>query len=237
MLVSMAAAILLCVVAGPFQTHGLPVSTRILFWSVLIGLNGLKWWAWYRFVAPRAPAGWRGALGLALAGSILLNLTLPLEIRFMYRAVGQPVELGWLSLFLMAALISLAISAVIAVSLRGPAPVQRPAPVVVPAGGGLAARTSLAGLRLVLAEDHYVRLHFDSGQRPLILYRFGDALAELASMDGERVHRGAWVAADAVAGCRREGRRWRLVLQDGTEVPVSESYLPAVRSRGWLVLR
>jgi len=239
MLVSMAAALFLCVVAGPFRTDMLAIPTRTLFWGVLIGLNGLKWWAWYRFGAPRAPAGRGGALGLALAGAVVLNLTLPLEIGFMYRAVGKPVEIGWLGLFLMAALISLAISAVIAVARSGqvqPVPPLPPPPAVV-AVGGLAARVDLASVQLLIAEDHYVRLHLASGQRPLILYRFGDALVELAGRDGERVHRGAWVAGGAVVRCRRDGRRWKLVLKDGAEVPVSETYLPAVRARGWLAMR
>lgn len=236
MLVVLAAVVLVCVLAGPFQTHLLSLPSRILFWGVLIGLNGLKWWAWYRFAVPigarRLGDGRRAALLMAALGAVLLNLTLPLEIGWMYQAVGQPVELAWLGLFLMAALMSLAISAVVWVLRPAERALVPEAPPPLPTG--LASRTSLAGLLAVIAEDHYVRLHRADGQRPLVLYRFGDALAELAALDGEQVHRGAWVAAGAVASARRDGRRWLLVLTDATEVPVSDRYLASVRARGWL---
>jgi DNA-binding LytR/AlgR family response regulator len=48
------------------------------------------------------------------------------------------------------------------------------------------------------------------------------------------VHRSAWVARRFVTGARRDGRRWRLLLADGTDQPVSETFLPAVRAAGWL---
>jgi DNA-binding LytR/AlgR family response regulator len=74
----------------------------------------------------------------------------------------------------------------------------------------------------------------EGGDKPLLLYRFGDAIADLDGLDGLQVHRGAWIAARAVAGAEREGRRWWLRLPDGTRLPVSERHLPAVRARGWL---
>lgn len=99
---------------------------------------------------------------------------------------------------------------------------------------GLALKADLSRLLAVTAEDHYLRLHMDDGRKPMVLYRFGDALADLADQDGVQVHRGAWIAARGVAGAERDGRRWWLRLPDGTRLPVSERHLPAVRERGWL---
>ena len=86
----------------------------------------------------------------------------------------------------------------------------------------------------VTAEDHYLRLVLADGRKPLVLFRLSDALPELAAHDGLQVHRSAWVARRHVAGARRDGRRWRLVLAESSEQAVSETFLPAVRAAGWL---
>jgi hypothetical protein len=235
-LVATFAATLLCVVAGPFGTGVLPLPTRTLVWAVLISLNAFKWWAWYRWVGPRMPDGPWADFGLAAAGAVVLNATLPLEIAWVYRAVGIGFAPGWLSLWLVAVVISVAISAVVtAVTWHRPSPLAErapPNPLVSPRG--LALKADLSRLLAVTAEDHYLRLHMEGGEKPLLLYRFGDAIADLEELDGLQVHRGAWVAARAVSKAEREGRRWWLTLPDGSRLPVSDRHLPAVRARGWL---
>ena len=104
-----------------------------------------------------------------------------------------------------------------------------------PADGLLGrARVSPEALAGVEAEDHYCRVRQRDGRSALIHYRFGDALAELQALDGAQVHRGAWVAADAVEGAERAERRWRLRLAGGTTVPVSATYAAEARRRRWL---
>jgi hypothetical protein len=231
-LVATVAATLLCVIAGPFGTGALSVPTRTLVWAALIAFNALKWWLWYRQLGPRIPAGPWADLALAAGGAVVLNATLPLEIAWIYRAVGIDFAPGWLGMWLLAVLISVSISAVVtAVSWRHPHEPAMPQP---PSPRGLALKADLSRLLAVTSEDHYLRLHMEGGDKPLILYRFGDALADLDSLDGLQVHRGAWIAAKGVAAAEREGRRWWLRLPDGTRLPVSERHLPAVRARGWL---
>lgn len=82
------------------------------------------------------------------------------------------------------------------------------------------------------AEDHYLRIITVKGS-DLILMRLGDALKELAPACGLQVHRSWWVAHDAVASVRRNGARTMVVLHNGQEVPVSRTYLAAVRDAGW----
>ncbi|WBY06730.1 hypothetical protein PIB19_14450 [Sphingomonas sp. 7/4-4] len=48
------------------------------------------------------------------------------------------------------------------------------------------------------------------------------------------MHRGAWVAADAVEGAERDGRRWRLRLAGGAAISVSATYAAEARRRQWL---
>ncbi len=231
-LVATVAATLLCVVAGPFGTGVLPLPTRTLVWAVLIAGNAFKWWAWYRLFAHRIPDGPWADLALAAAGAVVLNATLPLEIAWVYRAVGIDFTPGWFGMWLLAVLISVAISAVVtAVTWHRPAVQELPPP---PPPRGLALKVDLSRLLAVTSEDHYLRLHMEGGDKPLLLYRFGDAVADLDGLDGLQVHRGAWIAARAVASAEREGRRWWLRLPDGTRLPVSDRHLPAVRARGWL---
>jgi DNA-binding LytR/AlgR family response regulator len=103
--------------------------------------------------------------------------------------------------------------------------------------GGLLLRAGVsdpAQVMAVEAEDHYLRLHLADGRKPLVLYRLRDALAELSPLDGEQVHRGYWVAGRAVRGLeRRDGRKWALRLEGGLLVPVSATFMPTVRKRGW----
>lgn len=82
------------------------------------------------------------------------------------------------------------------------------------------------------AQDHYLRIHTRLGS-DLILCRFADALNELAETDGLQVHRSWWIAADAVEAVARDGARTFVTLAAGLRAPVSRSFRPAVRARGW----
>lgn len=81
------------------------------------------------------------------------------------------------------------------------------------------------------SEDHYVRVRTTAGDE-LLHMRFGDAIDRLGPDLGSRVHRGWWVARNAVRSQRRDGDRVVVQLLDGTEVPVSRSYLLSARQAG-----
>jgi hypothetical protein len=230
-------AVVACVLTGPFETTRLPLPSRLVFWLVLIGWQSVKWWLWYAWAGPRTTDR-RTAVLAAVVGALLLNATMPLEIDLMFRAIGRPMALSWAGLYLMALLVAASISVLTAV-LRGPRGMAQPAslPHVMAPPALLAQRAGLpdlAGVLMVAAEDHYLRLVLADGRRPLVLFRLSDALPELAAQDGLQVHRSAWVARAHVKGARRDGRRWLLVLADGSEQAVSETFLPAVRAAGWL---
>ena len=73
-------------------------------------------------------------------------------------------------------------------------------------------------------DDHYLNVITDKGEH-LLLMRFKDALSKLEHYDGFQTHRSWWVAKDAVVDTKKDGRKLILVLQNGTEVPVSQTYL------------
>ena len=79
------------------------------------------------------------------------------------------------------------------------------------------------------ADDHYLRVHTEAGQAYLHM-RLGDAVLELAGVDGMRVHRSWWVARSAVASARWRHGRGTLRLADGRDVPVSRTYASRARS-------
>ena len=96
----------------------------------------------------------------------------------------------------------------------------------------LSARSGCRLLHLRM-QDHYVEAHTDKGSE-LVLLRFRDAIRELEGLDGMQVHRSHWVAASAVDRATRRNGRLFLKLTNGEEVPVSRSFAPALKERGWL---
>jgi len=82
------------------------------------------------------------------------------------------------------------------------------------------------------AEDHYVRVYTAVGD-DLILHRFSDSIQELDGLEGLQVHRSWWIARAAVADVIRRDRKTWLCLKNGLEVPVSRTYLAAVKEAGW----
>ncbi|MCY7338819.1 MAG: LytTR family transcriptional regulator DNA-binding domain-containing protein [Sphingomonas bacterium] len=82
-------------------------------------------------------------------------------------------------------------------------------------------------------EDHYVRAH-GPGTSALILLRMRDAEAELATIDGMRIHRSWWVARRAVEKVLRDGRNYKLRLDGGLEAPVARDRVAALKAANWL---
>lgn len=224
------AAIALTSLVGAFGTGAIPPWPRVLFWTGLIGLNAVLWQVWFAWRV-RTPQDWTKT---ALLGALVINAPLPIEISLFLRRFGieQDVHLaaGWGK--------ALAISAVIvvlALALRSGRKLVPGNSAIMP--GGLLAKAGVAApeqLLAVRAEDHYCRAFLAGGRNVLIHHRFADALNEVAGLDGAQVHRSVWVANRGVERAQRNGRSWRLLLPDGTALPVSAKCVVAARARGWL---
>ena len=78
--------------------------------------------------------------------------------------------------------------------------------------------------------DHYVDVYSDRGMETLLM-RFTDALAELEGWPGLQVHRSHWVAVSAVQELQKQNGRSKIILTDGSEVPVSRGYLSLVEEK------
>lgn len=82
-------------------------------------------------------------------------------------------------------------------------------------------------------EDHYVRVHTPLGST-LVLMSLSQAMAGLKDVEGVQTHRSWWVARDAMTGVVEDGRKLRLRLSGGLEVPVSRARVGLLREQGRL---
>jgi LytTr DNA-binding domain len=78
-------------------------------------------------------------------------------------------------------------------------------------------------LLAIAAEQHYVRVFTKLGS-DLILYRFSDAVVELAGWPGIRIHRSYWVMRTAIDQVQPRGKSYSVTLTNGQVVPVSVSH-------------
>ena len=104
-------------------------------------------------------------------------------------------------------------------------PVDGPAPQS-PFLGRLSAQPD-ADLIYLKMNDHYVEAVTSAGSE-IILMRFADAVAELAGM-GMQVHRSYWVSYRNVVRLEKDRHRRYVELAGAHKIPVSRTYLPAVR--------
>ncbi len=99
--------------------------------------------------------------------------------------------------------------------------------------------TSLAPLRArarvlcLQMEDHYVRVHTETGSE-LVHMPLKAALVSLSDVEGLQTHRSWWVARDAVTNILQDGRNVRLRLVNGMTVPVARSSVARLKQAGWL---
>ncbi|WP_055047448.1 LytTR family DNA-binding domain-containing protein [Devosia sp. A16] len=80
--------------------------------------------------------------------------------------------------------------------------------------------------------DHYVEVVTERG-RGLVLIRLGDAIGETTGVPGLQIHRSHWVALSAIRRLVRTEGKPMLELADGRRLPVSRSYIEAVREAGF----
>ena len=80
-------------------------------------------------------------------------------------------------------------------------------------------------------QDHYVEVETVKGTT-LILLRLADAIRETEGVAGVQIHRSHWVAIDGVARVQRTDGKISIETRSGARLPVSRTYLPAVREAG-----
>ena len=85
----------------------------------------------------------------------------------------------------------------------------------------------------ISVQDHYVEIVTSAGAA-LILLRLTDAISEVPRDAGLQVHRSHWIATSEVKSARRDGAKAVLTMSDGRDIPVSRTYVQAVKEAGLL---
>ncbi len=230
---------------GPFGTFtDLTLAQRFTYWLIIIPLN------WFQIMAAAAilaqtpaPRYWP-IFAVGAAAAAIASVPATFEVYWLEQYFRPGIDIGSVGiLYLYVLILSLAIVLPLA-----PFMLKRllPVPAVGAVDRGLANPESVQApfldrlpaalgrnLLCLRAEDHYLRVYTDKGD-DLILFRLGDAEAELAPLDGRRVHRSWWVSRAAVVGVKRSGRRLELCLSNDLAVPVSRGQVTVLRAAGWL---
>ncbi|WP_428631564.1 LytTR family DNA-binding domain-containing protein [Sphingopyxis sp.] len=243
-LLVMVAIGLLIGLLGPFGTFEAPPAARMVSWVVWL-LAG------YIFFRPTGiVANWLcEATGLPrFAGTLLalivasVPVTLVITMMAMHKSFADALRWpGFWTMYLYIWIVSAVVAtAMTAIFRRVEAPQPAPgapseaAPALSePAAPTLPLPPGFGAVRALKGEDHYVRVIGD-GREELILMRMRDAIERLENSDGLRVHRSWWIAHDAVASVRRDGRAAVVTLTTGHEAPVSRDMMPQLRTVGWL---
>lgn len=255
-LLAMVALGLLLGLIGPFGTFAMPTAERMAMWAAWLIAGylvfrpagiGARWLC--EATGLPAPVGTALALGI---GAFVLTLI----IATMSMGVGFPAVLRWDGFWWLGFYI-LIVSGIVTVTMtalfgRGGADPRDPTAVamfaataisdhaptpepdrVIPPLPSFPLPPDFGPVRALKGEDHYVRV-IGEVRDELILMRLRDAIQRLGDADGLHVHRSWWVAKNAVASVRREGRTAMLILHGGQTVPVAREQMPRLRAAGWL---
>lgn len=234
----MAAATVLLALSGPFGTYaGLALPERVLYWLAIVvfgyGLGRLTAHVALHTFAPHIANPFLRTLLASLVASLPAWLVV-LAVESV--AHGDVDRVDPLRLWLSCLVIALTISTAIMVNRRPPAlktlettPPDRSLPPLLerlphPMRGRL--------LHIAVG-DHYVDVTTDKGNS-LVLMRLSDAIRETVPEQGLQVHRSHWVALAAVRKGARQGGKPALELKNGTVVPVSRTFMQAVKAAGLL---
>ncbi len=231
-------------ILGPYGTGRVGWPQVWVYWAGLIALGAIVGWITGKLVQHLFPALPQWGLYTIIALSISLPVTaavfainvmmagtvhwsaLPITWFFVLVICAFVTGIAWLADYLR----QLRMAAGAESANAGPAGSSaRPSQALT---GKLPHRLRQARLISMNAEDHYLRVRTDSGEA-LILMRLSDGMAACEALDGAQVHRSWWVAREAVRGVTKGDGRATLILEDGSEVPVSRSFYPALREAGW----
>lgn len=232
----MAGVSLLLGLSGPFGTSSsLPFWPRMAYWFTVVVLTytagAFTHLMFSRLLQMPPNRKWlhQGIAGLAtgLLTSVILFL-------INWAALGVfPIQAGytlWLSLNVIA--VSLVVSVVIGLAEKPAAPQAQTAATSIKILDRLPVdkRGDLISLSV---QDHYVEAVTTAGST-LLLMRLSDAMAETGGVVGLQVHRSHWVAVPQVTASKRNGDKAVLTMQGGRDIPVSRTYIKAVRDVGLL---
>lgn len=230
-------------VAGPFGTlDNLPLLPRLAYWTTMILITGPVGFLLSHTTRRRLQSAGLPRLPASFLSGTLMGLpiaALVLGLNALFLDPGD-VALGEGELALAIVFLSATVSPVITLIFFSPPDLPPPAAPTTARADSATPRllrripADLHGPLVALtAIDHYTEVVTTKGRHQILL-RFSDAVAESAPTLGLRIHRSHWVALDQIATARRDGLRAIVTLTDGSERPVSRTYVLALEQAGYL---
>jgi hypothetical protein len=247
---------LVLAIMGPFNTYAVqPFGERLLFWSGVI-LLGITLATFIQISVRKAFPKWPMFTMTVVAWAVftaLQWLLVCIIVNKVYGHLGLPLySLIFLIIAGVGATIFTTVYLVSPETLlhdglspdeaeqnsRSPSP-PRPVPAPssatkdAPANPFLAQLGPDAGEKLIrlAMRDHYIEVYTEVGQK-LVHMRFGDAVSQLDTQNGARVHRSHWISFDEIREVVKEGDKLYFRMSDGALVPISRSRKPELKKRG-----
>lgn len=219
-------------IAGPFDTAALMrLTPRIGYWLIVVVATfatGVFVHAWLLYALKSRGIG--NLTFLAIAGLATGTAVTAILLALNWLLFGAtPLEPGYLiplSLNVMA--VALIVSVVSSLNLFALQQTDAPVPPRLLERLNLQKRGAIVSLSV---QDHYVQVTTTNGDS-LLLMRLSDAIAETAPVPGLQVHRSHWVSLAQVTSVKRRGDKGVVTLRDGRDIPISRTYLKAVRNAG-----
>lgn len=235
-IVSLLAVTVILAISGPFGTsRSVAPGPRVVYWAFVVistfGTGSVISAGFNKALRRHRMAPWLLPITVGIVTGIAVTLVV-LIINWVAMGVtpAEPNYFWGLSANVMA------VAVVIAVVIQMTDPVGvatkpvEPKPVAILDRLDLAKRGPLISMSM---QDHYAEIVTTKGPS-LILIRLSDAIREVGDTPGMQVHRSHWVATGHIRAARREGDRAVLTLSDGREIPVSRTYVKAVKAAGLL---
>lgn len=223
---------------GPFGTYNeLPLPARIAYWAAIAVSTYILADATVSFLSSLIN-GKRdgGVLAFACYGAAA-GLPVAIAVWAINFSVFGSGGIAFLTLLAYCIAITAVVAVLVRVFIYAPADPGSVAPAKsadLPARPAILDRLPLemrGRLSHLSMQDHYVDVRTDKGG-VLVLMRLADAIGETRGVEGLQIHRSYWVARQAVARTVRKDGRLYLEMKDASLLPVSRSYLDAVRAAG-----
>jgi len=219
--------------SGPFDTYSaMRPGPRMTYWTLLVFVTYATGFATSAFLsdplAQRVPGRWPQVLLSGVGAGLCVSLVLAV---FNYLALKNPeFPSVWTDNLIPVIAITVIITALLETFQSHTPEAQNTGKTNLLDRLPLDKRGCLVSLSV---SDHYVDVVTTKG-REMLLLRLGDAIREAALTPGLQVHRSHWVALDQVTQARRTGETAVLTTSVGDEIPVSRTYMRAVRASGLL---
>jgi hypothetical protein len=231
-LIGLGAVGLILGVSGPFQTFDqLLLVPRIIYWLamtfVTFSVGAISGAFFLHLIEDWGQAKLLRPLVIGIASGIPVTLSVCIINWFVFEIFGAG-DIGFLTLALYCILISAAVSMIY--GLLTPKETAAPTPTRLMQRLPANVRGVLISLSVA---DHYVEVTTARG-KAMILLRLSDAMAEVGPTEGMQIHRSHWVALDGIQNVRRVAGKVVVETKAGAELPVSRSYVPALKARGLL---